>query len=99
MMKLRVTSYSQGKYFYTLPDKDLLIMYKYYTISKQNYITLVAWVYFYLIMGNKKKWKRKRKQKGSWLNRWFCYIVRDAANTGVNAFERIGPGLMRKASW
>ena len=46
-----------------------------------------------------KKRKRKRKQKGGWLNRCnFAYAGRDAANTGMNAFNRIAPGLMKKAS-
>lgn len=44
-----------------------------------------------------KKWKRK--QKGGWLNRRnFAYAGRDAANTGMNASNRIAPGLMKKAS-
>ena len=74
-------------------------MNKYYTISKQNYITLVAWVYFYLTMRNKKKSEKENENKkvvGSTDD--FAYIIRDPANIGVNAFERIGPGLMRKAS-
>ena len=50
---------------------------------------------------NKKRiWKQKQKQKGGWLNRYgFDYAGRDAANTGVNPFNRIVPALMKKASW
>ena len=47
----------------------------------------------------KRKRKQKQKQKGGWLNRYdFAYAGRDAANTGVNAFNRIVPGLMKKTS-
>lgn len=100
-MRLRVTGYSQGKYLYTLSDKGLLMMYKDYTISKQKDIALAARVYFCLTMRNKKnkKWKRKPYQNGGWLNRYDLLMqVRDADNTGVNGFNSIAPGLMKKPS-
>lgn len=48
---------------------------------------------------NKKRiWKQKQKDR--WLNRYgFDYAGRDAANTGVNPFNRIVPARMKKASW
>lgn len=46
-----------------------------------------------------KKSKRRRKQNGRWLNKYdFVYTGRGAANTGVDAFNGIAPGLMKISS-